>query len=105
MAGYEVVLAAMAHSAASARSAADQMAAVDLAGTLEGVEQAMPGARSLGKVGQVRQAWQGRTQQLAGELRDHAQGIDASKRGYEANEESAKRDLHAVDPRAGRRPV
>ncbi len=93
MAGYDVVISALHQAGSAARSAGEQAGAVDLAGPLSAVADALPGSRTAQAASSVADAWSGQIKGWSSLANGFGKDMSDSADFYCANEEAAERDF------------
>lgn len=96
MSGYQVIIAALRQAGGAAESAGEQVRTVDLAGTLAGVGDALPGSRSVQAATGAANAWTDQIERWSTDAQSLGQGMSASADRYAASEDAAEADLGAV---------
>jgi hypothetical protein len=91
--GYELTLDAITGAGNAATSLADQLTAVDLAGALAGVPEALPGARSAQAACVLSDAWEDDLKKYGDAVREHGETLLAASTHYAANEDAAEADI------------
>ncbi|WP_240686739.1 hypothetical protein [Amycolatopsis suaedae] len=81
---------------------ADGLRGVDCAAAVPAGDAGMPGARCVGKLTSLKQAWQGREPRFVGDLDGYAAGMSQAAQTYSSREDAAARDLTVAGQ--GRRP-
>lgn len=95
MNGYQVIIAALREAGIAADSAGQQAGAVDLAGTLSGVADALPGSRSVRAAAGTANAWTDHIERWSTGAQRLGRGMTASADRYAASEDAAEADLGA----------
>ncbi|WP_370947779.1 hypothetical protein AB5J62_09535 [Amycolatopsis sp. cg5] len=103
--GYGVVIDAIDRASGAATRAADAIRPVELAGTLNGIPQGLPGGRSVDAARQLRTVWSREMPTWVTNMADYARQLHDAAAHYRANEADAQADLHEVLVRGGARPV
>ncbi|GLZ37681.1 hypothetical protein [Actinokineospora sp. NBRC 105648] len=93
MSGYGVVIAALRKSAGAVRSAGEQAAVVDLAGTVAGVPGALAGSRSAASASALSQAWRTQVREWSNSAIALGDNMSGAAGRYEKNEQEAKENL------------
>jgi hypothetical protein len=93
MSGYRVIIEALRKAGNAADSAGKQAGAVDLAGTLTGVTDALPGSRSTRAATGAANAWTDQIERWSTGAQRLGQGMSASADRYAASEDAAEADL------------
>ncbi len=93
MSGYQVIIGALRQAGSTAESAGKQVGAVDLAGTLTGVADALPGSRSVRAALGAADAWTDQIERWSTDSQKLGQGMYASADRYTASEDAAETDL------------
>jgi len=93
MNGYQVIIDALRKAGIAAESAGEQVGAVDLAGTLTSVADALPGSRSVQAATGVTNAWTDQIEHWSIDAQKLGQGMSASADHYAASEDAAEADL------------
>lgn len=96
MSGYQVIIDALRKAGGAAESAGEQAGAVDLAGTLTGVADALPGSRSVQAAMGAANAWTNQIERWSTDAQSLGQGMSASADRYAASEDAAEADLGAA---------
>jgi hypothetical protein len=105
MSGYQVVIDKIRHTGQAAKRVADGLRGVDCSAVVPSGDAGMPGARCVGKLAAVKQAWQGREEGFTALLDSHAGNMGKAAQMYSGNEQAAARDMTVTEPTGGRRPV
>ncbi|MGH4020393.1 MAG: hypothetical protein ACRDT0_14390 [Pseudonocardiaceae bacterium] len=93
MSGYQVIIDALRQAGGAAESAGEQVGAVDLAGTLTDVADALPGSRSVQAATGAANVWTDQIERWRADAQRLGQGMSASADRYAASEEAAEADL------------
>lgn len=93
MSGYQVIIDALRKAGDAAESAGEQAGAVNLAGTLTGVADALPGSRSTQAATGTANAWADQIERWSTGAQMLGQGMSASADRYAASEDAAEADL------------
>lgn len=101
MPGYEVGIEAMRNAAQGAQAAADELRAVDPASALRAGAAALPGARAVEKIDEVREVWKDRGNALAGEFAHYGDSLSSAAELYLRAEDKAVAHLEAVPSDSG----
>lgn len=96
MSGYQVIIDALRKAGDAAESAGKQAGAADLAGTLTGVADALPGSRSTQAATGAANAWTDQIERSSTGAQRLGQGMSASADRYAASEDDAEADLGTV---------
>lgn len=96
MSGYQVIIDVLRKAGDAAESAGKQSGAVDLAGTLTGVADALPGSRSAQAAMGAADAWTDQIERWSIGAQRLGQGMSASADRYAASEDAAEADLGTV---------
>jgi len=105
MSGYEVVIGTIEKAAGSASRAAEGVKPVDLAGTLAGVAQGLPGGTAIEAARLLGDVWGRELPTWAKNMGDYSTQLSTAAHRYRTDEKAAAADLHAVTRRGGSRPV
>lgn len=93
MSGYEVVIAAIRKAADAARSAGEQAGAVDLAGTVAPVPNALKGSRSAASAANLAGTWRTVIKDWSNAATGLGDKMSKAADLYEKNEQAAKDEL------------
>jgi hypothetical protein len=93
MSGYQVIIDALRKAGDTAENAGKQAGAVDLAGTLTGVAEALPGSRSTPAATGAANAWTDQIEHWSTSAQMFGQAMSASADRYAASEDAAEADL------------
>jgi hypothetical protein len=93
VAGYDVVIAALHQAGSAARSAGEQVGAVDLAGPISAVADALPGSRTAQAASSVAEVWSGQIKGWSSQVNGFGKDMSDSADFYSAHEEAAERDF------------
>jgi hypothetical protein len=93
MNGYQVISEALRKAGDAAESVGKQAGAVDLAGPLTGIADALPGSRSTPAATAAANAWTDQTERWSADAQVLGQGMSASANRYAASEDAAEADL------------
>ncbi len=104
MNGYQVTLEAIASAGNAAADLADQLTSIDLAGTLTGVPEALPGARSAQAARTLSTAWKDEIRHYGDAVREHSETLLAASTHYAVNEDAAEADIR-FNRTGGMRPI
>ncbi len=96
MSGYQVIIDALRKAGSAAESAGEQAGAVDLAGPLTGVADALPGSRSAPAATGAANAWTNQIKSWSADAQRCGQGMSASADRYATSEDAAEADLGAI---------
>lgn len=93
MGGYEVAIEAVKKSSACARRAADGLRGVDLAGTLTGAGQGMPGGTVVEAARLLADLWGRELPAWASDMDEYSAQLATAAHLYETDDAAAARDL------------
>ncbi|MDQ3988629.1 MAG: hypothetical protein M3291_05445 [Actinomycetota bacterium] len=93
MSGYQVIIDALHQSGDVTEGVGEQVGTVDLAGTLAGVADALPGGRSVQAATGTAQTWADQIERWSTDAQKLGQGMSASAERYAASEDAAEADL------------
>jgi uncharacterized protein YukE len=93
MDGYEAEFTAFDSAAGAARSAAEQVAGVDLSGAMAQAKAGMPSSLSAQTIGLLADSWAYKRVSWEQSARGYAEGLGISKRTYQNNEQAAAADF------------
>jgi hypothetical protein len=105
MSGYEVVMEAIEKAAGAAGRAAEGVKPVDLAGTLAGVAQGLPGGTAIEAARLLGDVWGRELPTWARNMGDYSTQLSTAAHRYRTDEDAAEADLRAVARSGGSRPV
>ncbi|WP_199430875.1 hypothetical protein [Qaidamihabitans albus] len=104
MSGYEARIDALRAAAKAARSASEQVSEIDLAGAVAGAGAGIPGARSVGSLSTLGEAWRRDLASWVARADGYADALSTAAHNYEVNDDAAERALPAhgdETPRVG----
>jgi hypothetical protein len=93
MSSYKVIIDALRQAGDVTEGAGEQVGTVDLAGTLAGVADALPGSRSVQAATGAATTWADQIERWSTDAQRLGQGMSASADRYAASEDAAEADL------------
>ncbi|ATY13200.1 hypothetical protein CU254_24225 [Amycolatopsis sp. AA4] len=105
MTGYQVVIDKIRHSGQAAGRVAAGLRGAACSAAAPGGDAGVPGARAVGKLASVKQAWQDRERGYGGKLDEHAANMSSAADRYSRQESAAVADLGAPKPTGMARPI
>ncbi len=105
MTGYQVVIDKIRHSGQAAGRVAAGLRDAACSAAVPGGDAGIPGARAVGKLATVKQAWQDRERGYEDKLDEHAANMSTAADRYSSQESAAVSDLGTPKPTGMARPV
>ncbi|MGW4394313.1 type VII secretion target [Amycolatopsis nivea] len=105
MSGFEVVIDAIEKSSGAAKRSAGGAQSVDLAGTLVGVAQGLPGGTAIEAARMLGDMWGRELLAWAKNMDEYADQLTAAARRYRTDDQAAAHDLRVIPVHGGPRPV
>ncbi|MFE3176242.1 type VII secretion target [Amycolatopsis sp. NPDC059090] len=105
MSGFEVVIDAIEKSSEAARRSAAGARSVDLASTLVGVAQGLPGGTAIEAARMLGDRWERELLAWTKNMDEYADQLTVAARRYRTDDQAAAHDLRAIPVHGGPRPV